>query len=144
MAKSKTTVENDTVIDAPEFNGISVDALQKGFEKATEINKQNIEALVESVTAVTKGLEVIGSEAVTFAKQAFEEGVKVGKALMAVKSPQDFATLQSDYTRAAFDQFVGQAAKLNDLSMTAMKNAYAPINERVTAVTKVVQKARFH
>lgn len=154
MAKSKVAYNNDVLeaeaeldtgaIDPTAFNGVSVDAFKKGFEKAAELNKQNIEALVESITAVTKGLEVIGSEAVSYTKQALEEGVKAGKALLAVKSPQDFATLQSDYTRAAFDQFVNQASKFNDLSMTAVKNAYAPINERVTAVSKLVQKTRLN
>lgn len=163
MARSKVKLENeafdtsfeseavydndsviDPVVDPAEFGAASVDAFQKGIEKAAEVNKQNVNALVESMAAVTKGLEVLGTEAVSFAKQAFEEGVRTGKALMTVKSPQEFASLQSDYTRAAFDQFVNQAAKFNDLSMTAAKNAYAPINERVTALSKLVQKTRIH
>lgn len=149
--ETEAVFDNDTIADpvidpvgAAIFSVASVDAFQKGVEKAAEMNKQNVTALVESMSAVTKGLEQLSTEAVSFAKAAFEDGVKTSKALMAVKSPQEFATLQSDYTRAAFDQFVNQAAKFNDLGMTAVKNAYAPINERVTAVSKAVQKARIH
>jgi phasin family protein len=123
-------------------NGPKLEVVQKSIERAVEMNKENVEALVESMTAAAKSLEVLSGESLTFAKQVFDESIKTGKAMMAVKSPQEFMTLHSDYSRSVFDQLVNQATKVNDLGMTAMKSAFAPINERVTNLSKAVQKSR--
>lgn len=123
-------------------NGPKLEVVQKSIERAVEMNKENVEALVESMTAAAKSLEVLSGESLTFAKQVFDESIKTGKAMMAVKSPQEFMTLHSDYSRSVFDQLVNQATKVNDLGMTAIKSAFAPINERVTNLSKAVQKSR--
>jgi len=150
--KSKTTTENDTneVFDESlkgfaaftDANGPAMEVFQKSVDRAVDVNKENVEALVESLTAATKALEVLSGESLSFAKQVFDDGVKASKAMLAVKSPQEFMTMHSDYTRSVFDQLVNQATKVNDLGMTAMKNAYAPINDRVTTMSKTIQKAR--
>ncbi len=149
--KSKSSTEQDTSNTADAglngfaafngANGPTIEVIQKSIERTVEMNKENVEAFVGSMTAATKGLEVLSGESVTFAKQIFDEGVKAGKAMMAVKSPQEFMTLHSDYSRSVFDQFVNQATKVNDLGMTAMKSAFAPLNERVTSLSRAVQKA---
>ena len=151
VTKSKSTAENDShETPGDNFNGFSalkgangptLEGIQNSIGRAVEVNKENVEAFVESITAATKGLEVLSGESLTFAKHVFEEGVKAGKAMMSVKSPQEFMTLHSDYTRSVFDQLVNQATKVNDLGMTAMKSAFAPLNERVTSLSRVVQKA---
>jgi phasin family protein len=147
--KSKTTSDSENIGETPNgfagLNGVhapSLEALQNGLERAVEMNKENVEAIVESLSAATRGLEVISGESLSFAKQVFNDSVKAGKALMSVKSPQEFMTMHSDYSRSVFDQIVNQATKVNDLGMTAMKNAYAPINTRVTSLAKAVQKSR--
>lgn len=152
--KSKSTLDLDNDVNGSSdesfkgfgpMNGMkapSVEAIQKGIERAAEMNKENMGALVESITAATKGLEVLGGESMTFAKLILDEGMKASKAMMAVKSPQEFMTLHNEFTRSIIDQLVNQATKVNDLGMTAMKGAYAPINERVATMTKAVQKAR--
>ncbi|MSP43616.1 MAG: phasin family protein [Alphaproteobacteria bacterium] len=147
--KSKTTSDSGNVDETPNgfagLNGVhapSLEALQNGIERAVEMNKENVEAFVESMSAATRGLEVISGESLTFVKQVFNESMKAGKALMAVKSPQEFMTMHSDYSRSVFDQIVNQATKVNDLGMTTLKSAYAPINERATSLAKAVQKSR--
>lgn len=147
--KSKSTSETETASEPLNgfagfngANGPTLEAFQNSIEKAVEMNKENVEAFVESIAAATKGLEVLSGESLSFAKQVFEDGVKASKAMLAVKSPQEFMTMHSDYTRSVFDQLVNQATKVNDLGMTAMKNAYAPINDRVTTMSKTIQKAR--
>lgn len=149
--KSKSTSENDSSNTADigldgfaAFNGANgpaMEVIQKSIERTVEMNKENVEAFVGSMTAATKGLEVLSGESLAFAKQIFDESIKAGKAMMAVKSPQEFMTLHSDYSRSVFDQIVNQATKVNDLGMTAMKSAIAPLNERITSLSKAVQKA---
>ena len=147
--KSKTTEAAAAASEAlhafADMNGVNSPALetfQHGIERAVSTNKENIDAFVESMTAATKGFEVLSGESLAFAKHVFEDGVKASKAMMAVKSPQEFFTLQGEYTRSVVDQFVNQATKVNDLTLSALKTAYAPINDRVTTMAKAAQKAR--
>lgn len=147
--KSKSTPETDSTGEPLNgfagfagANGPTLEALQNGMERAVEMNKENVDAFVESMTATTKGLEVLSGETLSFAKLLLEESVKASKAMMAVKSPQEFMTLHNEYTRSIFDQLVNQATKVNDLSKTAMKSALAPINDRVTTMSKAFNKAR--
>lgn len=123
------------------FSEASTQVLQ-GIERAAEMSRENAEAFVQSLTAAAKCVEVLSTESISFAKQSVEDGVKAGNAMLAAKSPQDFMKLQGDYTRTAFDQMVNQAAKFNDLGMTAMKSIYAPVTERVTALSKAVHQNR--
>lgn len=123
-------------------NGPTLEVVQKSIERAVEMNKENVEAFVESMTSTMKSLEMLSGESLGFAKQVFDESIRTGKAMMAVKSPQEFMALHNDYSRSVFDQLVNQATKINDLGMTAMESAFAPINERVTKLSKAVQKSR--
>lgn len=134
---AKTTSKTTAGIDS-----LTPDALQKGVERAVELNKEYFEAIVQSVTTAAKGLETLGNENLAFAKHTMEEGVKAAKAIMGVKSVQDFVTLQTEYSRSALDQFVNQAAKINDLTKTITKDAYAPINGRAVAFAEEIKKAR--
>lgn len=134
---AKTTSKTAAGIDS-----LTPEALQKGVERTVEFNREYFEAIVQSVTTAAKGLETLGNENLAFAKHTMEEGVKAAKAIMAVKSVQDFVSLQSEYSRSAFDQFVNQAAKINDLSQTITKDAYAPVNGRAVAFYEEIRKAR--
>jgi phasin family protein len=148
--KSKSTSESgeETVNGFngfPGLNGVNapgLEAFQHSIERAVEMNKENVEAFVECMTAATKGIEILSGESLSFVKQIFSDSVKASKDMFAVKSPQEFMTKQSDFSRSVFDQMINQATKVNDLGMTAMKKAYAPINERVTSLAKSVQQSR--
>lgn len=121
---------------------VSIEAVQKGVERVVEANKEYIEAMVQSMTTAAKGLETLSTENLAFAKRSVEEGMKTAKAFMAVKTLQDYITLQTEYTRSTFDQFVNQATKINDLTQSLTKETYAPINSRVVAFAEEIKKAR--
>ncbi len=123
-------------------DSVSIEAVQKGVERVVEANKEYIEAMVQSMTTAAKGLETLSTENLAFAKRSVEEGMKTAKAFMAVKTLQDYITLQTEYTRSTFDQFVNQATKINDLTQSLTKETYAPINSRVVAFAEEIKKAR--
>ena len=124
------------------FDSVSAEAFQDLAARAFEANKENLEAVVQSVTVTSKALAALGNENLAFAKTTLEESGKAAKALLSAKTAQDFFTLQTEYARSAFDQFVNQAAKINDLTQTLAKDAYAPLNGRFTELADVVHKAR--
>lgn len=126
----------------PGFDKSTIEAVQQGAEKTVDMSKDNMEAWMQSMTATAKGFEKLSGENLEFAKHTMDESIKASKAMMSAKTMQEFITLQTDFTRSMFDQFVNQATKINDMTMSMAKDSYAPINDRVTAFAELMQKAR--
>ena len=120
----------------PGFDKSTMEAVQQGAERTVDMSKDNMEAWMQSMNATAKGLEKLSGENLEFAKHTMDESIKASKTM------QEFITLQTDFTRSMFDQFVNQATKINDMTMSMAKDSYAPINDRVTAFAELIQKAR--
>jgi len=101
--------------------------------------KENVEALMASATAATKGMEVLSARAVAYSKSAMEDHVAAAKALMTSKSVQEALERQSDYARKAFDGYVAEMNKMSELMTGIAKDSMKPLNERFTAVSHIVQ-----
>lgn len=146
MAK-KTQNGSAETVDAAAFDGTErfrdgFAALTKNIDTAATFGRENFEAAIAAATAATKGIEQLNAESVAFAKQSVEEGMAAFKAITGAKSVNEAFEAQSEYAKSAFDAYVGHFAKFNDLMMAAAKDAFEPINGRVTAVVEVVQNAR--
>ena len=65
------------------------DGMEKSLAALNELNaqsKRNLEAVVESVTAATKGAESLSNEAMAYTKKAVEGQVEQAKALSGARS----------------------------------------------------------
>ncbi|MGE3303831.1 MAG: phasin family protein [Hyphomonadaceae bacterium] len=119
--------------------------MERAMTAAAEMNafgKENFEAWVASTAATTKGMEAISARAVAFSKQALENHVAATKSLMTAKSVQEVIERQTEYARSAFDGYVAELTKMSDLMAGYAKDALKPLNERVSAVSTIMQSAR--
>jgi hypothetical protein len=76
----KSTVEQFTTAGNQAFK----DSIEKSLSALGEANahsKKNLEAVVASVTAATKGAEALGAQAMSYSKQAMEDQVAAAKKL---------------------------------------------------------------
>lgn len=124
-------------------------AFKEGIEKSIaalyEINtysKKNLEAMVASMTAATKGAEMVGARAIAFSKKSVEDQLAAGKALAGAKSLQEVVELQTTFAKSAFESMVSEANEIAGAVSGSVKEAMTPINERVTALVERVQAAR--
>ena len=72
----KSTVEKFTTAGNQAFK----DAIEKSLSGLGEVNshsKKNLEAVIASVSAVTKGAETLGAEAMAYSKKSVEDQVSV-------------------------------------------------------------------
>ena len=145
MAKAtdtmKTTVEQFTTAGNKAFK----DQVEKSMAAMGEVNtysKKNLEAVVASVTAATKGAETLGAHAVAFSKKSLEDNVAAGKTLASAKSVQEVVELQTSFAKTAFETYMAEMNKMTEIVAACMKDSMAPINERVTAFVEKVQAAR--
>src|SRR5208283_2877682 len=94
----KTTVETMTAASNKAFK----DSVEKSLAALAEMNthsKKNLEAVVASVTAATKGAESLGASAMAFSKKSMEDQVAAAKSLSAAKSVQEVVELQTAWAK---------------------------------------------
>lgn len=103
------------------------------------MGKENMEALIASATATSKGIEALSQRAVAYSKTAMENHVAASRAMMSAKSVQELVERQSEYARSAFDSYVAELNKMSDLMTGMTKDALKPLNERMTAVSSLMQ-----
>jgi phasin family protein len=137
----KSTVEQFTTASNVAFK----DAVEKTLSALNEANaysKQNLEAVVASVTAATKGAEAIGAQAMAFSKKSVEDQVAAAKSLSGAKSIQEVVELQTAFAKSALEAYMAAVGKMSETVSASMKDSAKPLNERVTATVERLQAVR--
>lgn len=119
-----------------------------GFEKGkvalgdmTEFTKGNVEAMVESTRIAAKGFEAMAQQSAAYAKTSFDKGAAAAKAMAAVKSPTELLSLQGDYVRTAFDDFVAEASRSTEAAVKLAGDVARPLQNRVALAVEKVKAA---
>jgi phasin family protein len=137
----KTTVDRATAAGQQAFR----EAVEKTVGSLGEINshgKRNLEAVVESVTAATRGAETLGAQALAYSKKSFEDGVAVAQSLGAAKSVQEVVEIQTNWAKSALETYLAEVNRWSDTVSASMKDSLKPLNERVTASVERFQATR--
>jgi phasin family protein len=138
---TKTATPNVEQFTANATHAIK-DTVEKSMAAITEMNthsKKNLEAVVASVTAATKGAEALGARAIAYSKKSVEDQVAVAKTLAGAKSVQEAIEVQTTFAKSAFEAYVAEVTKMSETVSASVKESMAPINERVTALVERVQ-----
>ncbi|MCR5875433.1 TIGR01841 family phasin [Phenylobacterium sp. J426] len=138
---AKTTVEQFTAASNVAFK----DGVEKTLAALNEMNthsKKNLEAVVASVTAATKGAEALGAQAMAFSKNAFETQVNAARSLAGAKSVQEVMELQTAFAKSALETYMAEVGKMSETVSASVKDSVKPLNERVTAVVEKLQAVR--
>jgi phasin family protein len=143
------TAAETAKFSAEQFTAAGTTAFKDGVEKslsalneANAYSKKNLEALVASVTAATKGVEALGAQAMAFSKKSIEDQVAAGKAMASAKSVQEAVELQTAYAKSALEAYLAGVNAMSETVSASLKESLKPINERVTAAVERVQAAR--
>ena len=113
--------------------------LSKGFEGLTTFGQENVDAIVKSSEIAAKAAEGIGTEISAYSKKAFEDGVAAAQDFAAAKTVTELFEKQTSFAQAAFEGFVSQATKMNEIYVAAAKDITAPIGARVSAATEAMK-----
>ena len=121
------------------------DGMEKSLSALNELNaqsKRNLEAVVESVTAATKGAETLSNEAMAYTKKAVESQVEQAKALSGARSVQEVVEMQTSFAKTAMESYIAQMNKATEIMTSVVKESFRPLNERATALVETIQSAR--
>jgi hypothetical protein len=75
----------------------------------------------------TKGLQAIAAETAEYSKTSLEKGRAFCEKLMAVKQIDEALTLQSDFAKSAYEDFLAQATKIGGLYASLAQDAFKPL-----------------
>jgi phasin family protein len=137
----QSTVEQFTTAGNQAFK----DSIEKSLSALSEANahsKKNLEAVVASVTAATKGAEALGAQAMAYSKKTMEDHVAAAKSLTGAKSVQEVVELQTAYAKSWMESYIAEMNRASETVSASVKQSFQPINERVTALVEKVQAAR--
>lgn len=137
----KASVEQFTTAGNQAFK----DQVEKSLAGLNEINahsKKNLEAVVASVTAATKGAESLGAQYMAYSKTAVENQVAAAKALSGAKSVQEAVELQTTWAKSAMELYMAEVGKMGETVSATIKDSFKPINERVTATVEKLQSVK--
>lgn len=137
----KSTVEQFTTAGNQAFKD-NVEKSLASLNEANAYSKKNLEAVVASVTAATKGAEVLGAQAMAFSKKSIEDQVAAAKALAGAKSVQEAVELQTAWMKSSLEGYMAEFAKWGETVSASVKDSVKPLNERVTATVEKLQAAK--
>jgi len=84
-------------------------------------------ALVESQTAVARGLGALNTELAGLTLSGIDAAARTATGLLAVKTVSDAIALSTGFTRSSVDALVGGSAKLSELGAKLVAEAAQPI-----------------
>ena len=137
----KATVDQVTAAGNQAFK----DAADKSLTALNELNahsKKNLEAMIASVTAATKGAEALGAQAMAFTKKSVEDNTAAAKSLSSARSVQEVVELQTSFAKSAMEAYIAQMNAASEIVAAAVKDSIKPLNERATTLMESVQSKK--
>ena len=111
----------------------------KGFGGLAAFGQDNVEAVVKSSEIAAKAFEGIGQELTAYSKKSLEDGVAAAQDFASAKTVTELFEKQTAYTQTAFESWLNQANKMNEIFVAAAKDASAPIAQRVSAASDALK-----
>ena len=145
MAKPAETLKNSVEQYTTAGNQAFKDGVEKSLAALNDVNaqsKQNLEALVASVTVATKGAETLGAQAIAYSKKSIEDTVAAAKTLQGAKSLQEVIELQTAFAKTALEAYLAEVNRASEIVSASVKESLVPLNSRVTATVEKFQAAR--
>ena len=145
MATAAETAKATAERFAETGNQAFKDSVEKSLAAMADLNahsKRNLEAVVASVTAATKGAEALGAQVTAYSKKAAEDHMAATKTLTGAKSLQEAVEFQTAYAKSFLDSYLAEMNRWSDTVSGSVKESLRPINERVSAVVEQFQTAR--
>lgn len=110
--------------------------MMTNFDEIQKTGKENMDLAMASVAAMSKGVQALALETQDYSKKAMETGSAAMEDLLAAKSLDKAVEVQSDYMKTAYEAFVGQATKVNEMVGDLAKETYKPYEGMFAKVAK--------
>ncbi len=100
--------------------------MSNNFDSMQNFGKENMDLAMQSADAMGKGFQAITTEAADYSKRALDAGTTAFEKLVAARSLDKAFEIQSEFMRSAYEGYVGQVARMNEIVTDMAKGAYKP------------------
>ena len=104
------------------------------FEDFQKFSKQQMNTVSTLASTVTKGLQDIAAESTDYSKKAFAANTEVVEKLLGAKSVETAIQIQTEYAKSAYEGFVAQASRINELFVKLATEAFKPVENAIASV----------
>jgi hypothetical protein len=111
----------------PSVDRLAAAAKKAAGEEVADFGREVFAALVQSQTAVARGLEALSVEVTGLAISGIDAATRTATDMLGVKTLSDAIEVNAGFTRSSFDTLVGGSAKLSELGMKLATEASQPI-----------------
>lgn len=117
----------------------NIEKASKSMETVTAFGQETMDAMVKSQTIAAKAAEEIQAEVIAFSKKTVEETVAHAKDLASAQTVTDFIEKQTGFAKSTMNAMLSQSTRMNEMMVSAMKDAMAPISARLTAAADLAK-----
>ena len=96
------------------------------FDALQKAGRDGMDVAVKSAGALAKGVQALASETADYSRRSFEMGARAMEGLAGAGSLDTAVAVQADYVRAAYEGYVGQAARVGEIVSTMTREACRP------------------
>jgi phasin family protein len=105
------------------------------FEDFQKFSKQQMETVNSLASTVTKGFQEIAAESTDYSKKAFAANSEVVEKLLGAKSVETAIQIQTEYAKSAYEGFVAQTSRINELFVKLATEAFKPVETAMASVS---------
>lgn len=103
------------------------------FEDFQKFSKQQIDTVSAVTASVTRGWQEIAAELTDYSKKAFAANSEVIEKLFGAKSVETAIQISTDFAKTAYESFVAEATKLNEMYVKIASEAFKPVENAFAA-----------
>ncbi len=112
------------------------------FDQFQKFGQDNLDAIVKTFGAVSKGAQTIAVETADYAKKSFEQSTATFEKLAGAKSLDKALEIQTDYLKSAYEGIVAQSTKIGTLYADVAREAFKPFETFVPTVATTGKSAK--
>jgi hypothetical protein len=98
----------------------------QNFGDLQKLAKVNMDASMKSFDLMTKNIQTIATEMTDYTKRSVENSTKALEKMVGAKSIDQIVQVQSEYAKAAYEDYFAEATKLGKLCADLGAEAFKP------------------
>jgi hypothetical protein len=98
----------------------------QNFDDLQKLAKANMDASMKSFDLMAKNVQTIATEMTDYTKRSVENSTRAFEKLVGAKSVDQMMQVQSEYAKAAYDDYFAEATKLGKLCADIGTEAFKP------------------
>lgn len=141
MTKATTTFEQTNGAAKAAF-GDAVQQTLTTFSGVSADGSKNLEALMASANAATKGFEALRAQVASYSQAALQNQWTAVSQLASASSPQNAVELQTAFAKNALESYLAGVASWSETLSATVRDTMQPLTDRAAASFERLQASR--